>query len=517
MSDLVKLEELRNKLKEAALEEARRSFKAYVKLMTPNVIPGEWGKELKWGRHIEIICDKMQALVENRLKLKDGRTCKKLMLFLPPGAMKSVLASNLFPSWCFGRYPNWKMLSVGHSADFAADKFGRVVRDIINSIEYKEIFPAIAVRQDKSAAGSWGVSLDGKNAGVYQNAGAGAGIAGHRANLGILDDVLSEQTALSKTEREKINKWYPGGFTTRLLPPDQSYQLVINTRWHLMDISGYILKLQPDEWEVVSFPAVLDKTSAELLGLPVGGSFWPEQWPLDYLLGQKALLPNSQWNALYMQSPIQEDGNILKIKDFNKWDDSEPPKCRAIIMTFDTAFSEKSSADYSVMCVAGIFNIREELSDGKMYDVPHLIVLGVKRGRWAFPKLREMAMELYAKHSPDYVIIEKKASGQSLIQEFRRADIPVIEYNPDRDKISRAHTVTGILSQHRIWVPQRSWTDEFLNEIAAFPNGEHDDQVDAFVMALIYMRDAYHIQLTTDYDWAYEEPPQKKRKGYWGR
>lgn len=511
LTNIEDLQALRDKLREAAVAEARVSFKAFVKLMTPYVIPGEWGKELKWGAHIELICRKMQDLVEDKLIGKDGKPKRKLQLFLPPGSMKSVLASNLFPAWCFGRHSTWKVLSVGHSTDFAADKFGRVVRDIINTDAYREIFPDIAIRQDKSAAGAWGLT----SGGVYQNAGAGKGIAGHRANLGILDDVLSEQTALSKTEREKINNWYPGGFTTRLLPPDVSYQLLINTRWHLNDLSGFILKLQPDEWEVISIAAIVNETTAKLLNLPAGGSYWPEHWPFDYLMSQKATLPPSQWNALYMQSPVQEDGNILKEKDFNTWDEGEPPPCRAILMAMDTAFSEKTGADYSVILVAGIFNVREELGDGKMYDVPHLILLGVKRGRWGFPKLREIAMDTYDRHKPDYVVIEKRASGQSLIQEFRKADIPVIEYNPDRDKVSRAHTVTGILSQHRVWVPQRSWTAPFMDEVVAFPNGEHDDQVDAFVMGLIFLRDNFHIQLNTDYDWGREEPESKKKRGYW--
>lgn len=512
------MQELHARLRAAAIERARVDFKAFVRLFMPLVIPMDWwphegappdeekGKWLVWGRHIDVICDKLQALADGTL----GK--KRLMIFLPPGSSKTVIASNLFPAWCLGRWGNWKLLSIGHTVSLAEDKFGRVVRDLIKTPEYQEVFPDRLIKEDKKAAGSWGIS----SGGIYQNAGAGTSIAGHRANLGILDDILSEQTAMSSTEREHINKWYPQGFTSRLLP--NALTLIINTRWHLMDISGYLLKTQPDLWEVISIPALLDAKAAELLGLPEGTSYWPEQWSTEYLQQQKANMPQTQWNALYQQTPIQEDGNILKAKDFMIWDDVEPPEgITDVVITMDTAFSEKSHADYSVILTAGIFKERRPhpVDDSKVMIVPHVILLGVQRGRWSFPTLRDMAFKAVERHKPNTVIIEKKASGQSLIQEFTKAGVPVQEYMPDRDKVSRAHSVTGLLAQHRVWLPKRSWYQMTMDEVAAFPNGEHDDIVDALVMLLIYMRDSWQITLETDAEWGREPVQLKAKKTYW--
>ena len=487
--------ELHGQLQNELYAQARDNFEVFVRLMAPEVIPMEWwpnpeppppsehGKWLVWGAHLTLICSKLQALENGTL----GK--KKLMIFAPPGPMKTVIASNLFPAWYFGRHLTHKILSVGHTTEFAEAKFGRVVRDLMMTPQYKKIFPEAMIREDVQAKGSWQLTTGG----MYQNAGAGKQIAGHRANLGIMDDLISEQTANSKPEMEKINKWYPGGFTTRLLP--NALQLLINTRWRVNDISAEILKLDKDEWEVVSIPALFLKerpecvAMAKQLGLPLGGSYWPEQWTKEHLLSQKKRLPAIDWEAQYMQTPVAMEGNVFKERDFLEWPDVDPPaKIDAIVLSMDTAFSEKTSADYSVLLVAGVFHLEEELHD-RPFQVPHVILLGVRRGRWPFPQLREIAMQMCDKHKPDYVIIEKKASGQSLVQELRLAGVPVVEYNPDRDKLARAHSVTGITSQKRIWMPNRSWTAAFKEELLAFPNGEKDDQVDAFVQMLIWYRD----------------------------
>lgn len=516
--DLIALQELHEKLRQAAVAKARTDFKTFVRLFMPLVIPLDWwpgdgqppddekGKWLVWGRHLDLICAKLQALADGTL----GK--KKLMIFLPPGSSKTVIASNLFPAWCMGRWGNWKILSVGHTITLAEDKFGSVVRDLIRTQEFQEVFPDRYIREDKKAAGKWALTSGGS----YQNAGAGTAIAGHRGNLGILDDILSEQTAMSKLERENINKWYPGGFTSRLLP--NALTLIINTRWHLMDISGFLLKTQKDEWEVISIPAILDEKAAALLGLPEGESYWPEQWSKEYLLQQKASMPATQWNALYMQHPIQEDGNILRAKDFMLWEEPGPPEnLKSVIMSLDTAFSEKNTADYSVILTAGIFEVRlpHPTDDTKIQVVPHIILLGVQRGRWDFPTLRDMTLRTYDRQKPDVVIVEKKASGQSLIQELAKSGIPVKEYTPDRDKVARAHSITGILAQNRVWIPRRSWFANFMDEVAAFPNGAFDDQVDALTMALIHMRDSWQITLETDTSWGQEPKELKLKKGYW--
>jgi predicted phage terminase large subunit-like protein len=186
----------------------------------------------------------------------------------------------------------------------------------------------------------------------------------------------------------------------------------------------------------------------------------------------------------------------------------------------DTAFSSKTTADYSVMQTWGIFEKRQTDSAGKERLISHLILLGNIRGRFEYPELRAVAQEEYEKHEPDAVMIEKKASGQSLIQDLRRAGLPVLEFNPDRDKVSRATAATPFFESGRVWLPEyKDWALDLIDEAVGFPNARYDDQVDAMVMAVLYMRDSWHVSHEDDpaYDDNEEDENTYKppRKGYW--
>ena len=126
---------------------------------------------------------------------------------------------------------------------------------------------------------------------------------------------------------------------------------------------------------------------------------------------------------------------------------------------------------------------------------------------------------LLVPHHLDIIIIEKKASGQSLIQDLRRAGLPVLEYTPDRDKVTRANAATPFLESGRIWLPfTKPWSLELIEEAAGFPNARYDDQVDAMVMAVLYMRDAWKVSHPSDPDYDEDEDRityKSPRKGYW--
>jgi len=167
----------------------------------------------------------------------------------------------------------------------------------------------------------------------------------------------------------------------------------------------------------------------------------------------------------------------------------------------------------------GIFEQYETDSTGKERCIPNLILLGNIRERFEYPELRITAQAEYEKHKPDAIMIEKKASGQSLIQDLRRAGLPVLEFNPDRDKVSRATAATPFFESGRIWLPEyKDWALDLIEEAVSFPNGRYDDQVDAMVMAVLYMRDSWHVSHEDDpyYDNEEDENVYKpSRKGYW--
>ena len=271
----------------------------------------------------------------------------------------------------------------------------------------------------------------------------------------------------------------------------------------------------------MSIPAWVDEDSSDLLGLPVGTSYFPEWKPNEVLeLDEREIRASNgsrYWDALYMQNPSPDEGGIIKKKWFQWWEYEDPPHCEFVIQTYDTAFSTKKTADYSVIQTWGIFHQAERDEYGGEYVVPNLILLGNVKERFEYPDLRRTAQYLYQKHRPDVCIIEKKASGQSLLQDMRLAGLPVLDYLPDRDKVSRVYAATPLMESGRVYIPKgKEWAKDLFDEALAFPNGAHDDQVDAMTMAIHYMRDSWHVShgddpsLEDDYN-----PRRQKRVGYW--
>ena len=500
-SNLIKLREL---YFQKAVLQSKDSFLHFIAMFAPTLVP-DW----LMGRHIHVIADKLQ-------KVESGEI-KRLMVFLPPRSSKSVICSKLFPAWYVGRHPQHEILTVSHSDQLASD-FGRSVRDLVNYDLFNTVFPEVELRSDVRAAGKWKTNQGG----TYYAAGVRSQIAGRGAHVAILDDVMSEEDSFSETGRRYVKEWYPSGLRTRIMPNGSI--VIINTRYHEDDLCGWLLRQESqieleNKWEVIKIPAWVDEPSSKLLNLPVGSSYFPEWKPSEILKNDeeeiKASNGSRYWESLYMQNPVPDTGGIIKKKWIQWWDYDEPPPCDYIIQTYDTAFSTKTTADFSVIQTWGIFEHMETDSTGRENWVSNLILLGNEKGRFDYPALRMKAQELYDYHKPDVCIIEKKASGQSLIQDLRRAGLPVLDYIPDRDKTARVYAATPMMEAGRVWLPKgHEWSDDLYGEAITFPNARHDDQVDAMTMAIHYMKESWNLTHPDDPD--YEEGyERKKRVAYW--
>tara|TARA_Y100000004_G_scaffold170492_1_gene205593 strand:+ start:1581 stop:3161 length:1581 start_codon:yes stop_codon:yes gene_type:complete len=501
---------LLQKLAVQSLVKSKDNFLAFVKTFAPKLVA-----DFKMGRHIEVISEKLQKVEEGELK--------RLMVFLPPRSSKSVICSKLFPAWYLGRHPQHEILSVSHSDTLASD-FGRSVRDLVGSGLYQNVFRGVKLRSDVRAAGKWQTNQNG----VYVAAGVRTQIAGRGAHIALLDDVMSEEDAFSETGRRYIKEWYPAGLRTRLMPNGSI--VIINTRYHEDDICGWLLACENDAkgdgastipWDVLRIPAWVDESSSRLLNIPVGESYFPEWKPKEVLKNDEMEIRRHNgsryWESLYMQNPVPDEGGIFKKSWFNIWKEEEPPHCDFIIQTMDTAFSTRTTADYSVIQTWGIFTQIEKDSTGKEHNVGHLILLGNIRDRLEYPELRSTAQDSFEEHQPDLIVIEKKASGQSLIQDLRRAGLPILEYTPDRDKVTRAYAASPLLEAGRVWLPNKVWAQTMFDEAVSFPNAAHDDQVDSMVMAVLYLKESWHLQHPYDPNYNSEDENiyKKNKATYW--
>lgn len=502
-------ETIQRSLRVIASRRANRDFLTYIRMMAPKVVDG-----FKMGRHIEVIAQKLQMVVDGKIK--------RLMVFLPPRSSKSVICSKLFPSWYIGRNPKHEIMTISHSDQLASD-FGRSVRDIVDMPEFTTVFNGVHLRQDVRASGKW---MTNKN-GSYYAAGVRSQIAGRGAHIAILDDAMSEEDAISSAGRKYIKEWWPSGLRTRLMPNGSI--IIINTRYHHDDLCGWLLRQEEKmdipfskRWDVIRIPAWLDRHSAKLLDLPEGSSYFPE-WKPDEVLALdeqeiRATNGSRYWESLYMQNPMPDEGGIIKKNWVTWWEGHEPPRCDFIIQTYDTAFSTRTTADYSVIQTWGIFNnIDTNELNGVETVTSNLILLGNMKGRYEYPELRRIAAQEYRKHRPDICIVEKKASGQSLIQDMRKSGLPVLEYTPDKDKVSRVYSASPMFESRRVWLPKdRSWSNDLFEELIGFPYAQHDDQVDACIMAVHYVKESWRLLHPEDKKWLDDEDRRKtKRVAYW--
>ena len=439
------------------------------------------------GRHHKILADKFNRIAQGKLK--------RLIVCLPPRHSKSEFASTFFPAWMMGLNPSLKIIQATHTAELAV-RFGRRVRNIIDSEDYQTVFPNISLSGDNKSAGRW-TTNDGGEA-FYS--GVGGAITGRGADLLIIDDPHSEQDAMSPTAMDGAWEWYTSGPRQRLQPGGTI--ILVMTRWSTKDLAGRLLKRQSeahaDQWELVEFPAIMPESDEPL---------WGEFWKKEELLGVKASLPVSKWNAQWMQNPTAESGSIIKREWWKTWESEEIPSCECIIQSYDTAFSAKETADYSAITTWGVFANEETGAD-------NIILMDARRGRWNFPELKGVASEEYEYWEPDMVIIEAKASGMPLTDELRAAGIPVMNYTPSkgRDKVTRMHTVAPLFEAGMVWAPDKKFSDEVIEECLAFPNGDHDDFVDSMTMALIRFRQGGFIELEGENEGSDWYP--KKREYY---
>jgi predicted phage terminase large subunit-like protein len=421
---------------------------------------------------------------------------KRLIINMPPRHTKSEFASFLFPSWIIGRDPRTKIIQTTHTAELAVN-FGRKVRNLLDTPEYRMIFEDVKLQSDSKAAGRWSTNHGGE----YFAAGVGGAITGRGADLLIIDDPHSEQDALSETAMEHAYEWYTSGPRQRLQPGGSI--VIVMTRWSLKDLTAKILKAQgyddhADQWEVVEFPAVM----------PSGNACWPEYWDKRELDGVRASLSVAKWNAQWQQNPTSEEGAIIKKEWWQRWKEEEVPQLEYIIQSYDTAFSKRETADYSAITTWGVFYPQHE-------GAAHLILLDAKKGRWDFPELKAQALDQYKFWEPETVIVEAKASGLPLTHELRQIGIPVVNFTPSKgnDKITRVHSVSPLFESGMIWAPDERWADEVIEECAAFPNGEYDDLVDSTTQALMRYRQGNFVQLPSD-DWVDTEPSIYLRSYY---
>jgi predicted phage terminase large subunit-like protein len=425
-------------------------------------------------RHLADFCERMDPRYERarhsdrlieHLEAVERGDITRLMVFEPPRHSKSYHVSERFPAWNLGRNPTDQMILASYGAHLA-ERASRIVRNLITDDRWP--FPKVGVAQDSAAVDRWATN----HGGIVVAAGVGGAMTGFGANKLLIDDpVKGRAEADSETYREATWNWYVEVARTRLMP--RGSIILCQTRWHEDDLAGRILNSAgAASWTVLNLPAVADMPD-DPLGRNIGEPLWPEWFDTAALAEIKQDLTNEMgsraWLALYQQRPTADEGGQFKRAWFTeRWDTQ--PKPDVCLLAVDAAYKTGVMNDFSAIVVAG--------------STPTAFpVLDVRQGRWEYPELKRAILEAAERWNPNGVLIEDTAAGQSVIQELRRSTrLPLIPIKVTASKEARAAAVAPTCESGRVILPRSGpLVSALVDQLAAFPTGQHDDMVDAFV------------------------------------
>jgi predicted phage terminase large subunit-like protein len=431
------------------------------------------------------ICQRLEKFSEQVANKESPR----LMLFMPPRHGKSTLASVAFPAWHLGRHPHHEFISCSYSGSLAMN-FSRKVRQVLREPVYKNIFEKTRLDKDSQSVESWNTNQGGG----YVAAGVGGGITGKGAHVLLIDDpIKNREDAESDNNRDATWDWYTSTAYTRLAPGGGV--LVILTRWHDDDLAGRLLRFAEegaDQWEVVKYPAIAEHDEEFR---QEGDPLHEERYDLTALDQIRKAIGPRDWTALYQQNPVSDEGDYFSRDMVRYYEEGEVDydKLR-YYCAWDLAIGQRDRNDYSVGIVVGVDE----------YD--QLFVVDVVRGKYDGFELVERILDLYEQWRPGIVGIEKghieMALGPFLEKRTRERRLNEAYFKDlkvgRRDKEARARAIQGRMQQGMVYLPKNAvWTGPLVAELLRFPNGTHDDQVDALAWIGLMM---------TEFSTFYEAP-----------
>lgn len=471
---------------------AEQSLYEFVKQCWHVVEPGV---EFSEGWHLRVICEHLEAV--------QARKIRKLLINVPPRHSKSTVSVVIFPVWCWLKDPTEKFLTASYSSSLSTRDAVKS-RRLLQSAWFSERWGHIKLNSDQNTKQRYENEFTGYRIATS----VGSTTTGEGGSLLIVDDAHGAQEAQSDAMRENTLEWLDMAWSTRKNDPRSSCEIMIMQRLHDMDAAGHMLK--QGGWEHLCLPAEYDGIKRKTaLGeydprTEMGELLWPNRFgrkELDAL--KKALGSAYAISGQLQQQPSPEGGGILKTEHVQLWPaHRELPMFQYVLQSYDTAFTERTTGDPTGCIVFGVFEYANK---------QNVLVLDVWTEHLSYPDLKERVMDdwksMYGGQKdhptdkgrrPDIILVEAKASGQSLLQDLRQSNIPAVAYNPGRaDKVQRAHIMAPILESDCIWVMESkknprepiTWAKPMLENWAKFPVVAHDELTDCASQAVIYLKD----------------------------
>jgi predicted phage terminase large subunit-like protein len=424
-------------------------------------------RKLVWSWHLDAICHALE-------KVRTGET-KRLVINVPPRSLKSTLGSVIFPAFVLGQDPTARIVCVSYSADLAKD-FARSCRTLMRFQWYRNLFPDTEISQDQEAALDFKTTRRGHRIATSVH----GTLTGRGGDIVIVDDLMKPDDAHSPARRASTLQWFDNTIYTRLDDQRSGAIVIIMQRLHVDDLTAHVLK--NGGWEVLRLPAIADgmeeipisdrRKHRRLPGEPLD----PVLAPLDLLNRLRTEISSAAFAAQYQQDPVPQDGAVFRTSWFRYYEDQELPFDGDEFESWDIGMTATTTSDYSV-------GTRWIFHGNKYY------LTDVVRRRMLYPDLKRLIVE-HQRRSPMPLLIEYAGSGIPLIQDLEGEHVNAIPIRPAKDKVVRAMQATSVFEAGRVLLPKSErFTSDFRDELLAFPNASHDDQVDSAIQAINWRED----------------------------
>lgn len=427
------------------------------------------GAALEWAPFHFLLLSKLEQARRGDLK--------RLIITLPPRLLKSFFTSVVLPTWILGHNPGAKVMCVSYgktlSDDFAAKR-----KDLMSSALYKSLFGNILKPRSAQAV------LRTTKGGICHGSSVEGGVTGKGADFIILDDPQKAQDVRSSVKREKMVDTFTNAVMTRLNKPTTGCIIIVMQRLHEDDLVGQVLRLEGENWDVLSLPAIAEQEEEHEIRLASGTMMFrrkegdllhAERLSQEYLDGLRRRSPLLHATQ-YQQRPAPPGGAFVLSKWFKRYAKEDlPVEFDEVIQSWDTANTQAEWSDWTVCTTWG--RLRQ-----------NLYLLHVHRERVIFPDLVRCVQRLAARFKPDLVLVEDHASGTGLLQVLKEQGFTRTRgIKPACDKETRIINQTAVIEAGFVWVPaDATWVESYLHELVVFPNGRNDDQVDSTSQALEY-------------------------------
>jgi predicted phage terminase large subunit-like protein len=442
--------------------------------------------------HIEVIAEALEQCRVGRLQ--------RLIINVPPRSLKSHMASIAFPAYLLGHNPSAQIICASYAQDLA-DKLAGDSRSLMMSEWYRDLFPATRMAARRPALNDFTTTEKG----FRLSTSVGGILTGRGGDFIIIDDPLKPDEALSETQRKTVNDWYDHTLLSRLNDKRTGCIILIMQRLHEDDLVGHVL--QQGGWKLLKFPAIAEQDEGysvhtlwgkRAFARREGEALHPQREPLDVLAQIREIQGEYTFTGQYQQAPSPLGGGMIKADWFKVYKPEELPKEFSLVFqSWDTANKTAELNDYSACTTWGI------LKD-------HLYLLHVFRQRLDYPNLKRAMKQHAETYKVNNIVIEDRSSGTQLIQELRASGVHGTTcYEPKMDKIMRMHSASSTIENGFVHIPVRAdWLAEYLHEMAVFPNGKHDDQVDSTSQALDWATSAMRMHPLVE---LYREEAEKLR------